>query len=183
MANARTATKPKREGYRRHAEVLPLHPAPSAAPIAVATPPALASMRTGILVRIDPSRQVWVQLEATEAGAAYCLLSTATLPLGPNDLGSSVVLWEAPDTLGIVMGRETPASNALASAEPARATELEALIDGQRVVLEAAEEIVLRCGDASIILKRNGRIVLKGAYVETCARGTNRIKGGSVKIN
>ena len=36
---------------------------------------------------------------------------------------------------------------------------------------------------ASITLRRNGRLVVRGAYVETRAEGVNRIKGGSVKIN
>jgi hypothetical protein len=59
----------------------------------------------------------------------------------------------------------------------------EARIDGKRVVLTGEEEIELRCGDASISLKKNGKLVIRGAYVETHARGTNRIKGGSVQIN
>jgi hypothetical protein len=62
-------------------------------------------------------------------------------------------------------------------------TGLEARIDGQRVVLEARDEIVLMCGEASITLRRNGRIAIRGAQVETRARGVNRIKGGSVSIN
>ena len=32
-------------------------------------------------------------------------------------------------------------------------------------------------------LRANGKVVIRGAYVETRARGTNRIKGGSVQIN
>jgi len=58
-----------------------------------------------------------------------------------------------------------------------------ASVDGKRVLLEAEDEIVLRCGEASITLRRNGKIVLRGAYVESHASGTNRIKGGSVRIN
>ena len=59
----------------------------------------------------------------------------------------------------------------------------EARVDGQRVVLEAQDEIELRCGEASILLRRNGRVVIRGVYVETRSRGVNRIKGGSVQIN
>jgi hypothetical protein len=62
-------------------------------------------------------------------------------------------------------------------------TEAEARIDGRRVELEAADEIVLRCGQASITLRRNGRVVIRGTYVESRSRGVNRIKGGSVEIN
>jgi hypothetical protein len=60
---------------------------------------------------------------------------------------------------------------------------IEADIDGKRVRIVAKDEIVLECGNASITLRRNGRIVIKGSYVETCSEGTNRIKGGQVRIN
>lgn len=59
----------------------------------------------------------------------------------------------------------------------------DARVDGEIVTLSGEEEVVLRCGDASISLSRNGKVVIRGAYVETRARGTNRIKGGSVQIN
>jgi hypothetical protein len=55
--------------------------------------------------------------------------------------------------------------------------------DGRRVVLEAADEIVLRCGEASLTLRRNGQVVLKGVQVESRASGANKIRGGSVQIN
>lgn len=58
-----------------------------------------------------------------------------------------------------------------------------ARVDGQRVVIEGKEEVELRCGEATIILRANGKVVIRGAYVETRASGTNRIKGGSVQIN
>ena len=64
------------------------------------------------------------------------------------------------------------------SAEPRTA-----VLDGKRGVLEGEDEVVLRCGEASITLRRNGKIVIRGAYVESHAAGTNRIKGGSVRIN
>ena len=58
-----------------------------------------------------------------------------------------------------------------------------AVVDGKRVELRGEEEIVLTCGEASITLRRNGRIVVRGTYVETRSKGVNRIKGGSVQIN
>jgi hypothetical protein len=60
---------------------------------------------------------------------------------------------------------------------------LDMRVDGRRVEIEAADEIVLRCGQASIVLRRNGRVVIRGTYVETRSRGVNRVKGGSVEIN
>lgn len=50
-------------------------------------------------------------------------------------------------------------------------------------MIDAADELVLRCGQASITLRRNGRVLINGTHVETQAEGVNRIKGGSVQIN
>lgn len=60
---------------------------------------------------------------------------------------------------------------------------IEADVDGQRVRIIAKDEIVLECGQASVTLRRNGRIIIRGTYVETHSEGTNRIKGGQVRIN
>jgi uncharacterized protein (DUF2345 family) len=55
--------------------------------------------------------------------------------------------------------------------------------DGKRVRVTAKDEIVLECGKASITLRRNGRVVVRGTHVETNSEGTNRIKGGHVRVN
>jgi hypothetical protein len=67
--------------------------------------------------------------------------------------------------------------------EPIALVCIEADADGRRVRLTAQDEIVLQCGSASVTLRRNGRVVIRGAYVETHSEGTNRIKGGQVQIN
>ncbi len=56
-------------------------------------------------------------------------------------------------------------------------------IDGKRVVIEGKEEIVLKCGDASITLTRAGKILIRGKYLLNRADGVNRIMGGSVQVN
>ena len=59
----------------------------------------------------------------------------------------------------------------------------EADVDGARVRITARDEVVIQCGKASITLRRNGRIVIRGAHVETASTGTNRIKGSQVRVN
>jgi len=56
-------------------------------------------------------------------------------------------------------------------------------VDGKKVVIEAAEEIVLKCGDASITLTKSGKILIRGKYVLNRSSGVHRIMGGSVQIN
>ena len=59
----------------------------------------------------------------------------------------------------------------------------EVTVDGQRITFNAREQIELRCGKASIILTRAGKIIIRGAYLLNRSSGVNRIKGGSVQIN
>jgi uncharacterized protein (DUF2345 family) len=74
----------------------------------------------------------------------------------------------------------TRPSSATAMARP---LVIETDADGKRVRLVAKDEIVLECGKASITLRRNGRVIVRGTHVETNSEGTNRIKGGHVRIN
>ncbi len=67
-----------------------------------------------------------------------------------------------------------------AEAEPATAKP-EAMPDGIKV--RAKEEIQFRCGKASLTLRKDGAVVLRGDKVISRAAKNNRITGGSVQIN
>lgn len=82
---------------------------------------------------------------------------------------------ERPIIIGFVEDRARPEAN------PPQVVEAD--VDGKRVRIVGKDEVVLECGNASITLRRNGRVVIKGDYVETHSEGTNRIKGGQVRIN
>lgn len=89
------------------------------------------------------------------------------------------------DALVVVIGlrHELPALDPATGAPLETSSVTDARVDGRRVTLEGKDEIVLRCGSASLILRRNGYVVMRGVRVETRAKGVNRIKGGSVQIN
>lgn len=59
----------------------------------------------------------------------------------------------------------------------------EVKVDGKRISFNALEEVVLRCGKASITLTSEGRVIIRGAHVVSRSTGANKIKGGSVQIN
>jgi hypothetical protein len=55
--------------------------------------------------------------------------------------------------------------------------------DGERLTLAVKDQLVLRCGQASITLTAAGKVLIHGTYVSSRSTGVNRIKGGSVQIN
>jgi voltage-gated potassium channel Kch len=56
-------------------------------------------------------------------------------------------------------------------------------VDGRQVVIEGQEEIVLQCGEASLTLRRDGKVILRGLNVTTQADEVHKIRGGKVQIN
>ena len=60
---------------------------------------------------------------------------------------------------------------------------IKAQLDGENTTLSAKTELVLRCGEASITLTKEGKILIRGKYVLSHSSGANRIRGGSVEIN
>ena len=100
---------------------------------------------------------------------------------GPH-IGSKVVLmFEGGDSRRpIVMGvlRE---GDGWAVAEQPGQIEIDA--DGERLIIGAKEQIVLKCGKASITLTATGKVLIRGEYVSSQAAGVNRVKGGSVQLN
>jgi hypothetical protein len=95
----------------------------------------------------------------------------------------AVVVFEGGDrSKPLIVGFIEPLEQPQPDAPPGSPV-IEADVDGRRVRLTAQDEIVLECGSASVTLRRNGRVVIRGTYVETRSDGTNRIKGGQVQIN
>jgi hypothetical protein len=60
---------------------------------------------------------------------------------------------------------------------------LEVSGDGRRLVMTAYSELHLQCGESSITLRRDGKVSIKGKYILSRAKVSNRIKGGSVQLN
>lgn len=55
--------------------------------------------------------------------------------------------------------------------------------DGERLIVTAKEQLVLRCGTASITLTKEGKVLIQGTYLSSRSSGVHRIKGGTVQIN
>ena len=168
------------------------------------TQAAAAAVVLAKIVTVDAEGSVQVQL----AGTPQPRPARLGAPLSARELAAAaaagvaaILAFENGDpTLPIVMGlmraggpasehggAEPGATQAQAGAahgaKELRAQGIDAQVDGRRVRIVGQDEIVLECGSASITLRRNGRVVIRGDYVETYSEGTNRIKGGQVRIN
>jgi hypothetical protein len=166
---------------------------------------AAAAVVLGKIIAVDDAGTVGVQLEGTPHSRPARLgvaLSSEELLAAARAGRAAILAFENGDpTLPIVVGLMQPtgpgrgsdrepepeasgkeASSARGAEEP-RTPPVHAQVDGRRVRIVAEDEIVLECGGASITLRRNGRVVIRGDYVESYSEGTNRIKGGQVRIN
>lgn len=88
-------------------------------------------------------------------------------PAGMNVGDAVIVMLPDGDEPGCVLGRPGPYRRP----------------DDEVVVIEALRELVLKCGSATITLRHDGKLLMRGEDVATVARRRNRIKGGSVDIN
>ncbi len=55
--------------------------------------------------------------------------------------------------------------------------------NGKRVEINAAEELVLQCGETRIVMSSDGLIEIRAPYIDSHALATQRVRGGSVQIN
>ena len=107
----------------------------------------------------------------------------STIALRHEMIGTDVTLashngdWGRPIILGVVLDDPLHPPHAGAASVPA------AQVDGERLVIEAQREVVLKCGDASITLTRAGKVLIKGRYILSRSSGYNKIKGAAIDIN
>jgi hypothetical protein len=87
--------------------------------------------------------------------------------------GDMVLVWRHDSTSpAVVLGRIGPQRERVPAADIP-----------DELVIEARENLTLKCGDGSITIRADGKILIKGKDLVSHAQRTNRIKGGSVAIN
>lgn len=135
----------------------------------------------GRLADVDDQGRAWVEF-AGSAGRvnARCVVPEAALPAREALHGASVLLVfedhdpARPIIVGFVRDRLwTSGSEVREAVAPVSA----------KVIIEGEEELVLRCGQGSISMTADGRIVIKGTRLVSQARETNKVRGAAVLIN
>lgn len=56
-------------------------------------------------------------------------------------------------------------------------------IDGKQITIEAEDEVLLKCGKGSILIRKDGKIIIKGTDLLSRSTGAQRIRGASVNVN
>lgn len=140
---------------------------------------AIAGVVRGVFAGVDASGLAVVDFAANPTDEP--LPAVSVVRLSRADIGKTVMLaFENGDPSNpVIVGLVRALAVVEAKDEPAR----DAVIDGERTMLTASREIVLRCGEASLTLTSDGRVQLRGRYVVSRASDVNRIQGGSVHIN
>jgi hypothetical protein len=116
-----------------------------------------------------------------QAGTA-AIAARSTVDVQGAHVGRRVILLfeDADPERPIVMGILRDAS--ISTLDPRPGT-VEVDRDGERMIVEAKEQLVLQCGKARLTLTRAGKILIEGTYISSRSAGVNRLKGGSVQIN
>jgi hypothetical protein len=134
----------------------------------------------GTLQHMDEQGMPCVQIDSLGKKAVQARSLT---PLTAQDLGRQLVLGfengeaDCPIILGL-MHETAQAQTQITSRQPLHIEQ-----NGVRTIIEATEELELRCGNAVILLQADGRIQLRGEYITSHASAGQRIRGGSVQIN
>ena len=119
----------------------------------------------------------------------------STVPLDKGAIGCEVAISFAQNQGGVpvIMGviarlidqvmEQTDTTKDTAPVVVAEVNTPELLIDGKKIQLSATEEISLRCGDTSITLNKNGKILVQGKHMLNRIAGSYQIKSGSIDLN
>lgn len=143
--------------------------------------------RIGRVVSSEGGRVI-VQVEGVgPVGARVAAgLDDAALAQAVRSGAEAVLLFERGDprrpVLVALLRSESPLLDAVL-AGPLPPAEKVARVDGKRVEIQGKDEVVLRCGKASLTLRRDGRVVLRGVNVVSQADAVQKIRGGKVEIN
>lgn len=137
-----------------------------------ARPPVPSILRATVL-EIDVSGDPIVSISGRgKTFACDVLLAGASYSIKPGDK-VLVLRPSSAEPRGVVLGliqRYAPPS-------PTQGTVVE------RLEVSATEFIALKCGEAALELRKDGKLLIRGQDVVSHAKRANRIKGGAVTIN
>jgi len=145
------------------------------------SPRRIEGIVTGVLIGFADAGHTPLVTYPQQPGTT-ALVAASIADLHGAHIGRQVVLqFENGDPMRPVVMGVLRNKTAWPLAEQPGQVEVDA--DGERLVIGAKQQLVLKCGKASITLTKAGKIVIHGTYVSSRSSGVMRIKGGSVQLN
>ena len=148
-----------------------------------------SEIEIGHLLSLDSDGRPLVSFEGSPSKGAVALVATPEVPPDVDVRQRPKVLLTFENTdrrQPIIIGfvRETFVRSGAGQAVALIAEDTRTIqLNGKAVIFQADEEIVLRCGFGSLIIRADGQIVIKGKKLVSRASETNKIRGASVQIN
>ena len=105
------------------------------------------------------------------------LAAKTAIPL--RNLKDVVVLLSFADGSSIILGQLYPT----VTVEPEGGAGADVLLKGNTVRIEADVELILTAGACRVELDARGKAVTTADHIVSRARGTNKVQGGSVRLN
>lgn len=146
---------------------------------------ASSDIRVGRIVDVQDGRP-FVEFAGTTPGPIPARVAVTGYVADEMHLGYPVllVLENGDPSRPIIIGLISDVlpgspSEATVANNPAETFEL----NGKRLSFEGREEVVLRCGQASITLRADGQVIVKGTRLMSRASETNKVRGATVLIN
>ena|SRR3974377_178929 len=133
--------------------------------------PGLAVLILGRIVRSSPDDMPMVDYPGNPAGPLLARIATE-MPSAPIETWPPVLLaFENGDPrLPIIIGFVRKKINRERRRVP-------------KLVFEAEDEVLLQCGKSSVLLRRDGKIIIKGGDIVSRASGSNKVRGATVRLN
>jgi hypothetical protein len=137
-------------------------------------------LERGRVLAIDPNGDILVEASQEPSELVACdFLQTSEASMPQFRPGDQVLVHcDNASGRGCVLGRIVHYD----PTEPRKAEPPQPALP-DRLVIEAGQTLTLRCGEGTITITQDGRILIKGRDLVSRAKRTNRIKGGSVQIN
>lgn len=135
--------------------------------------------RTGHLKSINSEGQLFVDFPGNPHGPIV-----AKLALGEIEIADLIESAEGTEVLLVFDNNDLSQPIIIGRVRDRVPTNgVDICIRGRRFSFDSEEEIELQCGQAKLRITHDGKLIILGEEVVSRARGGNRIKGGTVKIN
>jgi len=150
--------------------VRPLHPVP-------ATPVPMSANQVGRIVDVQEGRPFVSFAHLERVPARVALAGLAQTPAAMLDGQPVLLLLENGDPeLPVIVGL-------VSDTLPGLGADTNVEVDGHRLSFEGRESVEASCGQASITLRADGQVIVKGTRLMSRASETNKIRGATVLIN